>query len=158
MPKEKRKNKLGEKMREIRFRAWDKINKKMYNTKLFETWWYTFADKDETGHERASIPKDSEQEQRSRLEVMQFTGLKDKNNKEIYEGDIVRFFVTEKDEKKNKFSIGFIIWNNNGSNFVITFYNQEGEIEHYYFPKDCEITGNIYETEELLDEVDNNAK
>ena len=56
-------------MREIKFRAWDKLTTKMYGVEFIN-----FADfRDKEG---STI-------------LMQYTGLKDKNGKEIYEGDIV---------------------------------------------------------------------
>lgn len=59
-------------MREIRFRAWDEIGKQMFHfDNPFRKW------------DVSKIPD---------YEVwMQFTGLKDKSGKEIYEGDILRY-------------------------------------------------------------------
>lgn len=60
-------------MREIKFRAWDAIGKKM---------WY-----DVESHKVQNFKVNKEKEQ---WFIMQYTGLKDKNGKEIYEGDILK--------------------------------------------------------------------
>ncbi len=70
-------------MREIKFRAWDKVNKRM----LFFSdlaWHDEYALLYFSGGDRLDVPVEDN------LEIMQFTGLKDKNGKEIYEGDIVQ--------------------------------------------------------------------
>lgn len=74
--------------------------------------------------------------------LMQYTGLKDKNGVEIYEGDLVKFY------HKGNFVVCEIIWNKIGA---WTLKWQDGYINNYYLsPENLEITGNIYENPELL--------
>ena len=80
--------------------------------------------------------------------VLQYTGLKDKNGKEIYEGDIVSF-IGYKEHYEIKYCIS--AYDN-----ILAFHpiDKYGEhIEHCYGGWDsteCEVTGNIYENPELL--------
>ncbi len=67
----------------------------------------------------------------------QFTGLKDKNQKEIYEGDIVKYWGGIAPIVYDKY--GFAIWNSDCDFFDI---NQ---------PESIEVIGNIFENPELLD-------
>lgn len=62
--------------REIKFRAWDEVSEKMLN-------WNDFLD---TNMKNTFIAPES-----TGLILMQYTGLHDKNGKEIYEGDIVKY-------------------------------------------------------------------
>lgn len=74
-------------------------------------------------------------------EVMQFTGLKDKNGKEIYEGDIVRLEQWEPEIYEVVFNRGGFCFRHSDTD---VFYHDAKYIEK------GEVIGNIYENPELL--------
>ena len=121
-------------MREIKFRAWDKLNKEMFNVESINF------------QERRVYEDTVSYHKFEDIELMQYTGLKDKNNKEIYEGDILSKGNNEKHYK--------VIFEN--GSFRAEF---EGDFEEYSFDlidvaaQGCEIVGNIYENPELMEEV-----
>lgn len=83
--------------------------------------------------------------------LMQFTGLKDKNGKEIFEGDIITDGTSIVDVKSHQ-TLGFYTVVNGeerffGSNTSIK--NFENDVEE--FSSVTEIIGNIYENPELLE-------
>ena len=83
----------------------------------------------------------------SNIHVMQYTGLKDKNGVEIYEGDIVFHSMTRGYEK---LAIGVIEWD-----------DYRAQWRHSRYSEEClsgwklEVIGNRYENPELLEQ--NNA-
>lgn len=84
------------------------------------------------------------------LPLMQFIGLKDKNGKEIYEGDILETtnYLGEKWVFKVEYSedfAGFMGFDLNTRAYIY----HEKDTEHYDFTKSV-IVGNIYENPELI--------
>ena len=126
-------------MREIKFRAWLKGKKIMgevlgidiLHKEIF------FSNEDVDCYEHTDF-KD--------IELMQYTGLKDKNNKEIYEGDIVKLRANH--------GIGVIKYSDEWGAFVVEYIKPRplAVLGMNYYEEDIEILGNIYENPELLGE------
>jgi len=136
-------------MREIKFRAWwydhnTGKNKMIYGgLEDFIMW------KDEYREEWVSLIEEGFPDDPDVPWVMQYTGLKDKNGKEIYEGDILGvsggsgvFWEVSWDNTKTDLPVGFVF----GS------FGMRSNIPQYLHPSidRLEIIGNIYENPELL--------
>jgi uncharacterized phage protein (TIGR01671 family) len=125
-------------MREIKFRAWDGNSKQWVHpgTVAIDGLGHALAYQD--GWKEGNV---------DRLEISFFTGLKDKNGKQIYEGDLLRRPPSGHEPR----AIFQVVWN---TTQILGFALQEGA----YFAGsleaeddgDFEIIGNIYENPTLL--------
>lgn len=128
-------------MREIKFRAWLKEDKKMVNVETMD-----FTDKSIQYLKKSEINNAYilRRESFDDVELMQYTGLKDKNGKEIYEGDIV--LVSARYKTVIEFKEGALI-----ASLI-------SEENHFYIfnpgfdSNDFEVIGNFYENKNLLEE------
>lgn len=132
--------------REIKFRAWHKTEKRM---DLVSFWDFVVGGLGFTGEETLSEEALEAQEEvpirralTDECELMQFTGLRDKNGQDIYEGDIT----------KDSTGGCLIGWNDQLASFCL---RRNGWAFDHFFgeavdPSDVEVIGNIYENPELL--------
>lgn len=134
-------------MRTIKFRAWDEQNKIMHND-------FQFIKSGDEGNDWIVFTSDKQTLQDSihpfenpyfgqQLKIMEYTGLKDKNGKEIFEGDIL------KTETEKPMVVG---WSERFASFIL---NREGWAFSHWFgescdPEKCEIIGDIHQNTELL--------
>ena len=132
-------------MREIKFRVWEEREKE------YDTWSYIL---DENGNlfrnaYGALICCDKKD-----YIVERYTGLKDKNGKKIYEGDIVTFMV----ERFNNVTLGFesedwhtavVEWNQDDACYSFMVRDVPFSVRH-----EAEVIGNIHKQPELLEAND----
>jgi len=142
--------------REIKFRAWHKENKQMVcpDNILIDGDWIRIDFEDNAYPDgSASWYMDNEDGN----EIMQYTGLKDKNGEEIYEGDIVKW----DDRSNGKYWRVAIVKINPDIQFETfhckTIPNSESTHTYHYgsfiytdTENHLEVIGNIYENPKLL--------
>lgn len=119
--------------REIKFRVWDIKNKEMLKVQEldFEPTFYG-------GRIAIRLDQYNDYFDTEDIILMQYTGLDDKNGKEIYEGDIVKY-------ENMTGKIMFF----NGS-FIMSNFEETEEWELGVINEEIEVIGNIYENSELL--------
>lgn len=145
-----------------KFRAWDKIDKELYSVDEIN---FNRGEFESIGDGITFLRGADE------IELMQSTGLRDKNGKEIFEGDILKF----NDEWEDYCQEGYVDGSSEGINYVLIgsektyfifektkypdsslfYYVNE---EHLTFQEvmeddefEFEVIGNIYENPELLE-------
>ena len=97
--------------------------------------------------------------------IQQYTGLTDKNNIEVYDGDIVKInrcytrpFVNEKQQIDYKFiegevEVGKVLWGWNTQKYLVSYEHiRYDDIEDFDKPSHrVEVIGNIFEHKHLLE-------
>ena len=141
-------------MREYKFRAWDVENKEMLD--IEDLHW-----DDCTGEFSVRTTMYSDYFDTEDMILMQYTGLKDKNGKEIYEGDILK--IPEWLLQDNQELCVCVYAEEHQASDIIGFglYIKDGYSGEYKIivPSDewdeFEVIGNIYDDPELLKGADN---
>lgn len=128
--------------REIKFRAWDTTEKTMH-----EVAWVRYQDGTALTNVGAYW-NDGQYNGSTRLEpprvvLMQYTGLKDKNGREIYEGDICRI---DHQDARYPVSNAAIKWDDEEAGWSVGI-GLPTEVSWSH-----EVIGNVYENPELLKE------
>lgn len=139
-------------MRELKFKVWHKELKKMFwfdlmwgrNGRSGSGWLSVVGWGEEKRYSHVSFGSDNTIDvDPDECEIMQFTGLTDKNGKEIYEGDILS-------DEKGGYGIveycqpQFVAWAD-GKHFALA----GGKINMFRLEY-TEVIGNIYENPELM--------
>lgn len=126
-------------MRELKFKAWDKILKYMVHSEY--GYWVSF---DGVAYKESDKKHNTPNIEITKLRdviLLQYTGLKDKNGVEIYEGDVVKIETFN----PQIYQVGF----DRGG---FCFYNEGDSYYHdvKYLDK-CTVIGNIFQNPELLE-------
>ncbi len=150
-------------MREIKFRAWDKITKSMFD--VGEICWFGDGTRIDATLDRVDIQdRESYHQLGIDIELMQFTGLHDKKGNDIYEGDILKYtrfgWRCEGHPKNNTDLVTYyeIRWSDKYATFHVENKNMSGSLEFddsRAKKNEIEVIGNIYENPELLEETRN---
>ena len=132
-------------MREIKFRAWKHSSKKMYfvTNMIWKEDWIGVNSTDSIGINYVDNHCPNE------YELMQYTGLKDKNGVEIYEGDILQHSYKPIGKTEPNVRIFKVVFGD-GAFQQYEPGDAENALDIWYEWFELEIIGNIYENPELL--------
>lgn len=129
--------------REIKFRLYDKLKKEI----VFDDF-HVFGEVTlfnaigayayETKGEKSSLERYND------FEIMQYTGLKDKNGKDIYEGDVLKYINPYSSDDNDLFFVSF---------FEGAFVSDDNKEKLSEVNEVSEIVGNVFENPELLESV-----
>ena len=117
--------------REIKFRAWDAVNKMMDCD--------VFINGDGSVYDYASPTYNTPniEIERQYFTIMQYTGMQDECGEDIYEGDIIIWEYSKKPQE--------VFWDNSICGFSTKYYHLWRTV------KKVKVVGNIYENPELME-------
>lgn len=137
-------------MRIIKFRAWRTDEKYMVTSDVGALTALRNCYGNKGLAEQAGFSNIDNQPNPDRFILMQYTGRKDINDKEIFEGDIVSFDDCTSTESGycERGCIGVVEWCNETVSFEVS---NRLSAESYEVLDECVVIGNIYENPELLE-------
>ena len=124
-----------------KFRAWDKLDKEIYGVE--EIHWFR-GEFDFIG-DGITFKRDADE-----VELMQSTGILDKNSQEIFEGDVVRQVRTQPTIENE--TITGVVTMLEGA-WLIVNDNEQLASDLWSETDENEIIGNVYENPELLEDL-----
>ena len=127
-------------MRELKFRAWDKVGKKMWKVSSMKF----FGEKGDFDLQ-VEGNEDEEWEKEPEFTVMQYTQMKDKNGREIYEGDICHYIDYYCGDHLYKSGVGEVVFDEGAFHVREATELNSAEISNLEY----RVIGNVYQNPEL---------
>ena len=136
-------------MREIKFKVWDEETKRMYSQKDVIV---CFDNIGEDVYTKDDIPRALYD-----YKLMQYTGMKDADGKEVYEGDIIKIIsenvITGWDD------VGIIVYDEEYGSYCLegfdgAYMDEYWDVNNLVIKADMYVIGNKYENKEILKEYD----